>query len=60
MQLIVETHGSVRCLYGEAIDLTQLGTVEITRGSHVEPGTKGQWLVDLPSWRFLYPGEQQS
>lgn len=47
MQLVIETDGTVRCLYGEAIDLTQLGNVEITRGSHVEPDAGGQWLADL-------------
>lgn len=47
MQLIIQPNGSVRCIYNEAIDLAQLGAVKITRGSHVEPDTDGQWLVDL-------------
>jgi hypothetical protein len=47
MQLVIETDGTVRCIYEEVIDLTQLGAVEIRRGSHVEPDTIGQWLVDL-------------
>ena len=29
MQLIVEPEGGLRCIYGEAIDLTAIGRVEI-------------------------------
>lgn len=47
MQLIIETGGTVRCLYGEAIELTMLGPLQIARASHVEPTTSGQWLADL-------------
>ena len=47
MQLVVEPSGSIRCLYGEAIDLAALGPPVIRRGSHVEPGADGQWLCDL-------------
>ena len=47
MQIIIEPDGSARCVYGELIDLTQLGCTEIRRASHVEPDANGQWLSDL-------------
>jgi len=47
MQLVVEPGGSVRCVYGEAVDLRSLGSLRITRGSHVEPEESGQWFADL-------------
>ena len=45
--LIVDTQGSVRCLYAESIDLASLGLLCIRRASHVEPDETGQWSVDL-------------
>ena len=47
MQILVERTGSIRCVYSEALDLSVLGQVSITRGSHVEPTPDGQWLADL-------------
>lgn len=47
MQLIVKPDGSVRCLYGEELELSELGRLSITRGSHVEPTEDGQWTADL-------------
>jgi len=47
MQLIIQPDGSIRCLYGEAIDLALLGQVAICRASHVEPDVNGKWLADL-------------
>ena len=47
MQLLIEADGTVRCLYGEAIELTTLGPLQIARASHVEPTVSGQWLADL-------------
>ena len=47
MQLLVQPNGHVRCVYGEAIDLSALGRVQITRGSHVEPDADGRWIADL-------------
>jgi hypothetical protein len=47
MQLLIEPDGNVRCLYGEVIDLAQLGQLSIRRGSHVEPDEHGQWRCDL-------------
>jgi hypothetical protein len=37
----------VKCLYGEELDLRQLGELSIHRASHVEPDARGQWLADL-------------
>ena len=47
MQIIVEPGGTVRCLYGEAIELATLGPLQIARASHVEPTASGQWQADL-------------
>lgn len=47
MELLFERCGQIRCLYGETIDLSQLGQVTIRRGSHVEPADGGQWQCDL-------------
>jgi hypothetical protein len=47
MQLIVTLGGEIRCVYGETIDLAQLGSLAIRRGSHVEPNSMGQWCADL-------------
>lgn len=47
MQLVIQTDGNVRCLYGEALDLHCLGRLAIARGSYVEPTEDGQWKADL-------------
>lgn len=47
MQLIIKQDGTVRCLYGESIDLHCLGHLILVRGSHVEPNECGQWFADL-------------
>ena len=47
MNLLVEPNGSIRCVYGENIDLHALGNVAIARGSHVEPDQYGRWFADL-------------
>jgi hypothetical protein len=47
MNLVIERDGSVRGLYGEALDLATLGIPRITRASHVEPDDRGRWLADL-------------
>ena len=36
MQLIVQSNGTVDCIYGEEMDLDQLGLLKISRGSLVE------------------------
>jgi hypothetical protein len=47
MQLVITPDGAIRCLYDEAIDLSQFGPLSIARGSHVEPTARGQWQADL-------------
>ena len=47
MQLVIQSGGTVRCLYSEELDLSALGSPSITRGSHVEPTDDGQWTADL-------------
>ncbi len=47
MELLIQTGGRVRCIYGESLDIHQLGRVSIQRGSHVEPTAECQWTADL-------------
>ena len=47
MQLWIDTRGNVRCLYGEALDLSGLGPLTIRRASHVEADDAGNWWADL-------------
>lgn len=47
MHLLISAAGNVRCIYGEAIALQELGSVSIQRASHVEPDSAGNWLADL-------------
>jgi hypothetical protein len=47
MKLVIGPSGNLRTLYSEEIDLHQLGRVQISRGSYVEPNENGQWMVDL-------------
>ena len=47
MQLVIQPDGSVRCVYSETIDLHALGNLNISRGSHVEPDSDGQWFANL-------------
>jgi hypothetical protein len=37
MELVVGVDGDARCIYDEALDLRELGKLQITRASHVEP-----------------------
>ena len=47
MQLLVRCNGTVRCLYGEHLDLASLGRLQVRRASHVEPDEHGRWWADL-------------
>jgi hypothetical protein len=47
MHLLISSGGEVRCIYGEAIPLQELGALSIQRASHVEPNASGQWIADL-------------
>ena len=41
MQLVVDAAGNVQCIYGEELDLREIGKLQITRASHVEPDVEG-------------------
>jgi hypothetical protein len=47
MELVVGVDGGVRCIYDEALDLRALGKPQITRASHVEPDSDGNWWADM-------------
>ena len=47
MELVVSAEGSVRCIYYEALDLREIGKLQITRASHVEPDRDGFWWADM-------------
>ena len=47
MELVVDAGGDVRCIYDEALDLRELGKLQITRASHVEPDRDGFWWADM-------------
>lgn len=39
--------GDANTIYTEAINLSELGKLEIKRASHVEPTEDGQWTADM-------------
>ena len=47
MELVVDAGGDVRCVYGEELDLREIGKLQITRASHVEPDRDGFWWADM-------------
>ena len=47
MELIILPNGDTRCIYDEALPLSKLGKLTITRASHVEPNLVGKWNADL-------------
>lgn len=47
MELVVDAEGGVRCIYDEALDLREIGKLQITRASHVEPDRDGFWWADM-------------
>ncbi|WP_339749671.1 hypothetical protein [uncultured Rubinisphaera sp.] len=47
MELLIQNNGRVRCLYSEILDLHQLGSLSIQRGSYVEPTADGRWTANL-------------
>ena len=47
MELVVGADGVARCIYGEALDLREIGRLQITRASHVEPDRDGFWWADM-------------
>jgi hypothetical protein len=46
MELVVGCDGGVWCIYDEALDLREIGKLQITRASHVEPDAEGYWFAD--------------
>ena len=60
MQIVIGTNGTARCLYGEAIDLGELGTLKISRASHVEPDDSGQWFASIIDGPVLGPFVRRS
>jgi hypothetical protein len=46
-ELVVDASGDVRCIYDEALDLREIGKLQITRASHVEPDRDGFWWADM-------------
>ena len=57
MELVVGADGNARCFFGAALNLRQLGTLQITRASHGEPGSAGNWCADIGpvGWPVLGP-----
>jgi hypothetical protein len=47
MELVIGCDGGVKCIYDEALDLRELGKLQITRASHVEPDLDGNWFADM-------------
>ena len=47
LELVVAADGVVRCVDDEALDLREIGTLKITRASHVEPDRDGFWWADM-------------
>ena len=47
MELVINSTGDIRCVYGEEVNLSELGRLSIQRGSHVEPNADGQWTADM-------------
>ena len=47
MELVVGVDGVARCIYDEALDLREIGKLQITRASHVEPDRDGFWWADM-------------
>lgn len=47
MELVVAADGVARCIYNEALDLREIGTLKITRASHAEPDAGGCRWADM-------------
>ena len=47
LELVIGVDGSARCIYDEALDLREIGKLQITRASHVEPDAEGYWWADM-------------
>ena len=59
--LRIDTSARVHCFYTEAIDLAQLGCLEVHRASTVEFNDNNQqWEVRNPAGLFLYSHHSRS
>ena len=47
MELVIGCDGGVKCIYDEALDLREIGKLQINRASHVEPDRDGFWWADM-------------
>ena len=47
MELVVGVDGMARCIYDEAVELREIGKLQITRARHVEPDAEGFWWADM-------------
>jgi hypothetical protein len=47
MEFVVGCDGVARCIYDEGMALREIGTLKITRASHVEPDAAGYWWADM-------------
>ena len=47
MDLVILRSGAMKCIYDEALPLSLLGKLSISRASHVEPNSVGNWIADL-------------
>jgi hypothetical protein len=47
MESVVDAGGDVRCVYGEELDLREIGKLQITRASHVEPDAEDYFRNDM-------------
>ncbi len=47
MELIVGCDGDVRCIYDEALDLREIGQLQITRANNVKPDAAGYWWAEM-------------
>ena len=47
MELVVGCDGGVKCIYDEALELREIGKLQIKRASHVEPDAEGFWWADM-------------
>mgnify|MGYP001185070796 CR=1 FL=1 len=47
MILEFDTDGTAKMIYTEELDLNELGQLNISRASHVEPTADGKWTADM-------------
>lgn len=55
MNVLIEPDGTVTALYDEWLDLQAVGSLTLTRASHVDPDSEGQWWARLIAGPTLGP-----